>query len=164
MCLSTGCGFCLSSLTLKQGIKIIFQTLYLWEKGSYILLQFDSGRGGEVGGQRYPKPPQTKNWEGQSPPRFEPKNTFTEPMYLTIPVTSATSQRTFSVLRQLKDYQRSTMKQSRQNRLNPQLPTDALSQIDYRHTEHCEDCSCQQTTQGAFWKIFVGVCVWLSRR
>ena len=57
---------------------MIFQTLYLWEKGSYILLQFDSGRGGEVGGQRYPKPPQTKNWEGQSPPRFEPKNTFTD--------------------------------------------------------------------------------------
>ena len=33
---------------------MIFQTLYLWEKGSYILLQFDLGIGGEVGGQRYP--------------------------------------------------------------------------------------------------------------
>ena len=63
-----------------------------------------------------------------------------------------------------RNYQRSTMKQSRQNRLNPQLPTDALSQIDYGHTKHCEDCSCQQTTQRAFWKIFVRVCVWLSRR
>ena len=29
MCLSTGCGFCLS-LALEQRIKIIFQTLYLW--------------------------------------------------------------------------------------------------------------------------------------
>ena len=112
MCLSTGCGFCLSSLTLEQGIKIIFQTLYLWKKGSYILFQFDSGIGGEVGGQGYPWPPQTKNWEGQSPPRFEPKNTFTDVFDNTW--TSATSERTFSVLRRLKDYQRSTMKQSRQ--------------------------------------------------
>ena len=26
-----------------------------------------------------------------------------------------------------------------------QLPTDALSQIDYEHTRHCGDCLCQQT-------------------
>ena len=26
-----------------------------------------------------------------------------------------------------------------------QLPTDALSQIDYGHTRHCGDCLCQQT-------------------
>ena len=32
-----------------------------------------------------------------------------------------------------------------------QLPTDALSQIDYRHTIHCEDCLCQRTMQRAFW-------------
>ena len=34
-------------------------------------------------------------------------------MYLIIPVTSATSERTFSALRRLKNYQRSTMKQDR---------------------------------------------------
>ena len=162
MCLSTGCGFCLSSLTLKQGIKIIFQTLYLWEKGSYILLQFDSGIGGEVGGRGIRRPLKQKTGKGRAPHVLSRKTLLR--MYLTIPVTSATSERTFSVLRRLKDYQRSTMKQSRQNRLNPQLPTDALSQIDYGHTKHCEDCLCQQTTQRAFWKIFVGVCVWLSRR
>ena len=31
-----------------------------------------------------------------------------------------------------------------------QLPTDALSQINYGHTRHCEDCLCQQTMQRAF--------------
>ena len=45
---------------------------------------------------------------------------------------------------------------------------DALSKIDYGHTRHCEDCRevcvCQWTTQRAFWKIWVGVCVWLSGR
>ena len=46
--------------------------------------------------------------------------------------------------------------------LPEQLPTDILSQIDYGQTRHCEDCSCQRTTQRAFWKIWVGVCVWLS--
>ena len=40
----------------------------------------------------------------------------------------------------------------RHNEVGPpeQLPTDALSQIDYGH---CEDCLCQRTTQRAFWKI-----------
>ena len=33
-----------------------------------------------------------------------------------------------------------------------QLLPDALSQIDYKHTIHCEDCLCQQTMQRAFWK------------
>ena len=56
-------------------------------------------------------------------------------LYLTLPVTSATSERThtFSTLRRLKNYLRSTMKQDRLNKLE-QLPTDALSQIDYGHT------------------------------
>ena len=44
-----------------------------------------------------------------------------------------------------------------------QLPTDALSQIDYGHTRHCKDCKevclSQRTTQKAFWKIWVWVCV-----
>ena len=48
------------------------------------------------------------------------------------------------------------------------LPTDALSQIDYWHTVHCEGCKevclSQWTTQRAFWKICVGVCTWLSGR
>ena len=41
---------------------------------------------------------------------------------------------------------------SEQNREKP--TTDALSQIDYGHTRHCEDCKevclCQRTTQRAF--------------
>ena len=36
------------------------------------------------------------------------------------------------------------------------LPTDALSQIDYGHIRHCEDCLYQRTTQRTFWKIWVG--------
>ena len=39
-------------------------------------------------------------------------------------------------------------------------PPDALSQIDYKHTIHCEDCLCQQTMQRAFWKNWVGVIVY----
>ena len=34
-----------------------------------------------------------------------------------------------------------------------QQPTDALSQIDYGHNRHCENCLCQRTTQSVFWKI-----------
>ena len=38
-----------------------------------------------------------------------------------------------------------------------QLPTDALSQIDYGHTRRCdyceEICSCQRTAQGHFGKF-----------
>ena len=49
-----------------------------------------------------------------------------------------------------------------------QLPTDALSQIDCRHTRQCEDCKevclCQWTMQRAFQKIWVGVCTWLRKR
>ena len=44
------------------------------------------------------------------------------PMYLTLPVTSATSECTFSALRQLKNYLTSTMKQDCLNKLE-QLPT-----------------------------------------
>ena len=33
--------------------------------------------------------------------------------------------------------------------LPEQLPLDALSQIDYGHTRHCEDCLCQQITHRA---------------
>ena len=38
----------------------------------------------------------------------------------------------------------------------------------YGHTRHCEDCKevClrQRTTRRAFWRIWVGVCAWLSGR
>ena len=73
-------------------------------------------------------------------------------MYLTLPVTSATSEGTFSALRRLKNCLRSTIKQDRLKKLE-QLPTDALSQIDYGYTRHCEDCKevylCQKR-QGYF--------------
>ena len=36
----------------------------------------------------------------------------------------------------------------------PPEQSDALSQIDYGHTRHCEDCLCaKRTTQRAFLKI-----------
>ena len=54
--------------------------------------------------------------------------------------------------------------QTTQAGLPEQLSTEALSLIDYRHTRHCGDCWCQQTTLRAFWKIWVEVCVWLSGR
>ena len=61
----------------------------------------------------------------------------------TLPVASVTSERTFCALRRLKNYLRS-------NHETEQLPPDALSQIDYGHTRHCEDCKevcvCQRTT------------------
>ena len=78
------------------------------------------------------------------------------PMYLTIPVTSATSERKFFALRRLNNNLRSTMKQ---DRLNTCMPTDVLSQIHYGDTRHCEYCLCQRTTQRAW----VGVYVWLGR-
>ena len=96
MCLSTGCGFCLSSLTLEQGIKNHISDSLSLEKGSYILLEFDSGIDRGVGGRGIRRAPHV----------LEPKTLLR--MYLTIPVTSATSERTFSVLRRLKNYQRST--------------------------------------------------------
>ena len=49
-----------------------------------------------------------------TPPTFWCRKTLL-PMYLTIPVTSATSERTFSALRRLKNYLRSTMKQDHLN-------------------------------------------------
>ena len=87
------------------------------------------------------------------------KNTFT--MYLTIPVTSATSERTFSALRRLKNYLRSTMKQDHLNNCLlmsfHKLITDALDTVKIA-------CANEQRTQRAFWKICVGVSVWLSGR
>ena len=54
-----------------------------------------------------------------------------------------------------------------------QLPTDALSQIDYGHTRHCERftldiedwievCLGQLKSSRVFWKIWVGVYTWPS--
>ena len=45
-----------------------------------------------------------------------------------------------------------------------QLPTDALSQIDYGYTRHCEDCFCQRTTQRAFLENLSKGMRWLSGR
>ena len=86
-------------------------------------------------------------------------------MYLVLPVKSATKEHTFSALRRLKNYLRSTMKQDRLNKLD----TDALSQIDYGHSRHCEDwkevCLCQLKTPKVFWKnnLSKGT-IWLSGR
>ena len=76
-------------------------------------------------------------------------------LYSTLPVASATSERTFSSLRRLKSYLRST---KNQNRLNNCLflhchksVTDTLG-----HCRHCKEvCSCKPTTQKTFWKIRV---------
>ena len=67
------------------------------------------------------------------------------PMYLTIPVTSATSEGKFSALRRLNNNLRSTMKQ---DRLNTCMPTDVLSQIHYGDTRHCEYCLCTNNAKG----------------
>ena len=81
-------------------------------------------------------------------------------MYLTIPVTSATLESTFSALRLLKNYLRSTMKQ------------DCLNNCLLMHCHKlttgtlytAKVCLRQRTMQRAFWKICVGVCTWLSGR
>ena len=72
-------------------------------------------------------------------------------MYLTLPVTSATLEGTFSALRRLKNYPRSTIKQDRLKKLE-QLPTDALSQIDYGtpDTEDWKEVYLCQKRQGYF--------------
>ena len=75
-------------------------------------------------------------------------------MYLTIPVTSATSETTFSALRLPKKHNEAG--------LAGQLPTFCHKLIT--DTRQCEDCLCQRTMQRAFWKIWVGVCIWLSGR
>ena len=81
-------------------------------------------------------------------------------VYLTIPVTSATSESTFSALRLLKNYLRSTMKQ------------DCLNNCLLMHCHKlttgtlytAKVCLRQRIMQRAFWKIYVGVCTWLSGR
>ena len=99
-------------------------------------------------------PPEKKFGGAELPHVLVLKNTFT--MYLTIPVTSATSERTFSALRRLKNYLRSTMKRDHQ-----QLPTDEFSQTDYRRTRHREDCLCQRTTnaKGILENLCRGICM-----
>lgn len=77
-------------------------------------------------------------------------------MYMTLYVASKTSERTFSALRRLKNYLRSTLKQDRINN----CLLYALSQVDYRHTLHYKDYKevrlCQRTMQGTFCKICEG--------
>ena len=74
------------------------------------------GGWGVQGGRTPPPPRRAKIFWGQSPPpppppRFGAKTLLR--IYLTIAVTSATSECTFSTLRRLKTYLRSTMKQDR---------------------------------------------------
>ena len=69
-----------------------------------------------IGSRVAPPPPQTRILGGGASPTFwSPTTLLPVYMYLTIPVTSVTSQCTFSALRQPKNYQRSTMTQDRQN-------------------------------------------------
>ena len=67
---------------------------------------------------------------GRASPRFGAENTFTD---------------VFDNTCDISDFKK-------HNEAGPpeQLPADALSQIDYGHTRHCEDCLCQRTTQRAF--------------
>ena len=47
------------------------------------------------------------------------------------------------------------------------MPADALSEMDYDHKWHCDDCKevsrCQGTTQREFWKIWPWVSAWLFK-
>ena len=112
-------------------------------------------QGGRVA-HPHPPPPQKET----EPPTVWCRNTLFR-MYLQMLVTSVTSLHTFSALRRLKKCLRITMKQE----LPEQLPTDALSQIDYGHTKQwgldCNEvCSCQRTTQNAFLKnLNRGMCI-----
>ena len=67
---------------------------------------------------------------GRASPRFGAENTFTD---------------VFDNTRDISDFKK-------HNEAGPpeQLPTGVLSQIDYGHARHCEDCLCQRTTQMAF--------------
>ena len=71
-------------------------------------------------------------------------------MYLTLPVASATSERTLSAPGETTQ---ELPKKHHEAGPPEQLPTDALSQIDYGHTRRCKDCKevclCQRTTQRA---------------
>ena len=80
-----------------------------------ILPEAIGGEGGRGGSVAPPTPPQQKIGGGQSRRVLVPKNTFTDvfAIPLTLPVTSTTSDRTFSALRRLNNNPRSTMKQDR---------------------------------------------------
>ena len=82
-------------------------------------------------------PPPNKNLWGRTLHVLVPKKKILR-LYLTVPVKSATSERTFSALRRL---ERSQELPEKYHEAGPptQLPTDALSQIDHGHTRHCQD-------------------------
>ena len=102
-------------------------------------------------------PPQKKKiGGGRAHPCFgAEKHFYTYTFYITCEISDLRAH--ISALRRLKNYLRSTMKQDRLNKLD----TDALSQIDYGHSRHCEDwkevCLCQLKTPKVFWKIWVRV-------
>ena len=84
--------------------------------------------------------------------------------YLTLPVKSATSERTFSALRLLKNYLRSTMKQDHLNNCPlvhcHKLITDKLDTVKIAKRFACTN----EQRKGHFGKTFVVVCAWLSGR
>ena len=82
-------------------------------------------------------------------------------MYLTISVTSATSERT---LHFLPSEGWRTSKKQRSKVAWTIAYWCISSQIDCGHTRHCEDCLCQRKTQRVFWKVWVWVFEWLSGR
>ena len=77
------------------------------------LLTYNHKRQSRGSGQGFRSPPQHK-YGGAEPLTFWYGKTLLR-RYFTIPVTSATSKRTFSALRRLKNYLRSTTKQDRLN-------------------------------------------------
>ena len=88
------------------------------------------------------------------PPTFWCQKTLLR-LYLTIPATLATSQRTFSALRQLKNYLRSTMKQAH---LNNCLLMHCHKSITNTLLEPTNNA------KGTLHLIWVGICIWLSGR
>lgn len=123
---------------------------------SNIKLKTVSIIGGVAGGRRVRSP--------RSPPPpyvFNAEKHFYG-MYLALPVKSTTSERFCP--------QTTHELHKKHHEAGPleQLTTDALSQIDYGNTRHCENCKelcwCQETTQRTFWKICVAVWAWLSGR
>ena len=119
---------------------------------------------GEQGSRNLPRPAEQKFIGGQSPPPpyFGSENTFTDLFDNSCDIGD------FRVHIFYPQTTQGLPKKHHQAGPRVQLSTDVLSQIDYGHTRHCEDwkevCLCQLKTPLVFWKIWVGVCAWLSGR
>ena len=79
-------------------------------------------------------------------------------MFSTIPVTSVTSERTFSALRRPKEHQEAGPPE--QLRTDLQSIKDTLDNAKIAKRIACANEQRKRT----FWKIWAGVCVWLSGR